>query len=44
MGRMKALLPKLKTFVKEDKAAGFMKGATTFVKYSVDKFDNIKFY
>ena len=44
MGRVKALLPKIKANVKEDKVAAFQKGATTFVKYTVDKFDNIKFY
>jgi|TARA_B110000285_G_C14616113_1_gene377048 hypothetical protein len=44
MGQIKAIMPKIKANVKEDKVAGFQKGATTFVKYAVDKFDNIKFY
>ena len=44
MGQIKAILPKIKANVKEDKVADFQKACTTFVKYTVDKFDNIKFY
>ena len=44
MGQIKAILPKIKANVKPEKVANFQKGCTTFVKYTVDKFDNIKFY
>jgi len=44
MGHMKTFLPKLKEKVPKEKQADFMKGATTFVKYCVEKWDNLKFY
>ena len=44
MGHVKAFLPKIKEKVPENKRADFQKGCTTFVKYVIDKWDNLKFY
>ena len=44
MAHVKSFLPKVKANVSPEKQADFQKGCTTFVKYVIDKWDNLKFY